>query len=207
MSVVDAKTKLAELIARNAGNSRSPAMYNASFEYFGLNNIFLAFDVAPSELESAIHAIRSLNLLGANIATPYKQSVIKYLDHLDQSADLIGNVNTIVNQCGTLTGYTTEGLGFIAELVHANMSPINKKMTLVGMGGAGSSIVAQSALAGMKEISVFNRDDASGQNARQTVAKVSAATDCQVTFFELDDRAKLKAEIKTADILVDATNL
>lgn len=58
-------------------------------------------------------------------------------------------------------------------------------MTLVGMGGAGSSIVAQSALAGMKEISVFNRDDASGQNARQTVAKINAATDCQVTFLTL----------------------
>ncbi|WKZ96609.1 shikimate dehydrogenase [Lacticaseibacillus paracasei] len=202
---IDGHTVLAGLLAHPAGHSMSPAMYNATFEKLGLNDAYLSFDVDAPELAHALQAMRGLHFLGGNLSMPNKQKAIPLLDKLSPAAKLIGAVNTIVNDHGVLTGHITDGTGFMQALSNDGLDIRGEKMTLAGAGGAGTAIAIQAALDGVREINIFNRRDASWQNAERNVAIINDQTQGHATLFALDDQPALKASISDSVIYVDAT--
>ncbi|MFC6207004.1 quinate/shikimate dehydrogenase [Levilactobacillus tongjiangensis] len=204
---IDGHTRLVGLIAHPAGHSQSPTMHNAAFAKANINARFLAFDVAPTQLKDAVNAIRAFNMLGASISMPFKQAIIPLLDHLDQTAQLVGAVNTVVNHNGELTGYTTDGTGFVAALQDNGVGLRNQTMTLAGVGGAGTPIAIQSALAGLKTLNVFNINDASVKNAKHIVQIINDQTDCRASFYPLEDREQFHKALQTSDVYADATDL
>ena len=91
---------------------------------------------------------------------PDKNLMCSLCDKLSPAAEIIGAVNTVVNDNGVLIGYTTDGVGYMHAVKDAGHNIIGKKMTLLGAGGAATAILVQAALDGVSEISVFNvRDD------------------------------------------------
>lgn len=204
---IDGHTKLIGLIAHPAGHSQSPAMHNFAFNHEQMNDRFLAFDVAPDNLPQAIDAIRSFKMLGASISMPFKQAVIPLLDHLDAAAKMIGAVNTVVNRNGELTGYTTDGIGFVNALKDDGVALAGKTMTLAGIGGAGTPIAIQSALAGLKTLNVFNINDPSVGNAKRVVQIINEQTHCHATFYPLENRDQFRKSIAASDLYTDATGL
>ena len=114
---IDGHTLLIGLMAYPIRHSMSPTMHNNAFAKLGLNYAYLAFEVTNETLPSAIESIRTLDMRGSNISMPNKQKVIPLLDKLDPAAKMMGAVNTIVNDDGVLTGYTTDGIGFMKALV------------------------------------------------------------------------------------------
>ncbi|WP_143461453.1 quinate/shikimate dehydrogenase [Levilactobacillus enshiensis] len=204
---IDGHTRLVGLIAHPAGHSKSPAMHNAAFAQTDINARFLAFDVEPDQLSDALNAVRAFKMLGASISMPFKQAVIPLLDHLDKTAELVGAVNTVVNHDGELTGYTTDGIGFVAALRDDGVSLAGQTMTLAGVGGAGTPIAIQTALAGLKTLNVFNINDPSVKNAKHIVQVINEQTDCHATFYPLEDRDQFKQAISESDIYTDATGL
>lgn len=202
---IDGHTALAGLFAHPAGHSLSPAMYNATFEKLGLNDAYLSFDVDAPELAHALQAMRSLHFLGGNLSMPNKQKALPLLDKLSPAAKLIGAVNTIVNDHGVLIGHITDGTGFMQALRHDGLDIRGEKMTLAGAGGAGTAIAIQAALDGVSQINIFNRRDASWQNAQRNVAIINDQTQGHAALFALDDQAALKASIADSAIYVDAT--
>ncbi|WP_407889816.1 quinate/shikimate dehydrogenase [Levilactobacillus sp. N40-8-2] len=204
---IDGHTKLIGLIAHPAGHSQSPAMHNFAFNHEQMNDRFLAFDVAPDNLPQAIDAIRAFKMLGASISMPFKQAVIPLLDHLDAAAKMIGAVNTVVNRNGELTGYTTDGIGFVNALKDDGVALAGKTMTLAGIGGAGTPIAIQSALAGLKTLNVFNINDSSVGNAKRVVQIINEQTHCHATFYPLENRDQFRKSIAASDLYTDATGL
>jgi shikimate dehydrogenase len=79
-------------------------------------------------------------MLGVNITVPHKEKVLAHLDKVDEEASFIGAVNTITNQDGLLTGYNTDGRGFLSSLAEENVSIENKNIIIIGTGGAARSI-------------------------------------------------------------------
>lgn len=204
---IDGHTKLVGLIAHPAGHSKSPALHNTAFNAAKLNARFLAFDVEPDQLAAAVQAIRAFKMLGASVSMPFKQAVIPLLDHLDQTAKLVGAVNTIVNHDGRLTGYTTDGIGFVDSLADNQVDLTGTTMTLAGIGGAGTPIAIQAALAGVQILNVFNINDPSVANAKHIVQVINDQTTCHATFYPLEDRDQFQAAIAESDIYADATGL
>ena len=86
---------------------------------------------------------------------------------VDNSTELCGAVNTIVNEDGVLTGHITDGIGFMQSLKDNDIDVIGKKMTIAGAGGAATAIEIQAALDGVKEISIFNIQINSGQTQKK----------------------------------------
>jgi shikimate dehydrogenase len=84
--------------------------------------------------------MRALNVAGFNVSIPNKIEVIKYVDELDDSAKYTGAVNTVVNKGGKLIGYNTDGKGYVKNLNAHGVDLKGKKVTLVGSGGAATSI-------------------------------------------------------------------
>lgn len=206
---ISGHTRMLCLIGSPVGHSGSPAMYNYSFEKCGLDYAYLAFDIKEDETEKAINSLRLLNVRGFNITMPCKTKALACCDELSKEAELIGAVNTVVNENGKLIGYNTDGRGWVRSLKEAGVDIHGKKMTIAGSGGAATSIEITSALEGLRELTIFARkSSASFANAEYTVEKIrSAVPECKVNLYDLADREVFAREIADSDIFTNATSV
>jgi shikimate dehydrogenase len=137
---VSGKTKVIGIFGYPIEHTLSPAMHNAAFEALGLDICYAAFRVEPGNLPEAVNSVRALNMPGVNITIPHKESVMPLLDHVNDEAAFIGAVNTVVNSEGSLTGYNTDGRGFMHSLSEAGISIDGKDIVVIGTGGASRAI-------------------------------------------------------------------
>ena len=199
-------TGLMGLIGSPVGHSGSPDMYNFSFRYHHLDYAYLAFDIKEDQVKAALDAMRLFHMRGCNVTMPCKNEAAKYMDELSPAARIIGAVNTIVNENGRLIGHITDGTGFVHNLKENGVEVKNKKLVVLGAGGAATAIQVQCALDGARELSIFNPDDPFLARAKGTAEKLGKERpECKVQVFCLEDKEKLKAEIAEADILVNGT--
>ena len=200
-------TVLTGLLGSPVEHSISPMMHNESFRQLGLDFAYLAFDVGTENLKTAVEGLKVLGVRGFNVTMPDKNLMAEYCDYLSPAAEIIGAVNTVVNDNGILTGYTTDGIGYMQAARDAGYDLTGKTMTLLGGGGAATAICVQAALDGLKEIRVFNLKDAFYPRLQALVDKINEKTDCKVTLSDLADKAALKASIDTSHILVNGTSV
>ncbi|TAL26487.1 MAG: shikimate dehydrogenase [Nitrospirae bacterium] len=137
---ISGKTKVLGLLGYPVEHSLSPAMHNAAFEELGIDCCYVTFPVRPEFVRDAVKAVRALNLAGVNVTVPHKEKVIPFLDEVAREASFIGAVNTIVNKNEKLTGYNTDGRGFMESLSEAHISVNKKNVLILGAGGASRAI-------------------------------------------------------------------
>ena len=111
-------------------------------------------ELAPCEVDGFMKekAFRAIN-----VTIPYKQTVIPYLDEVDEIARRIGAVNTIVNRGGRLYGYNTDFAGMCALIERLGLSLKDKKVAILGTGGTSRTARAVAAHLGAREILVVSR--------------------------------------------------
>ena len=96
-------------------------------------------ELTPAQLPAFLE---KRDFKGINVTIPYKQTVIPYLDELDDKAAAIGAVNTIVNRAGKLYGYNTDYDGMVALIRHAGLSLEGKTVLILGTGGTSKTAMA-----------------------------------------------------------------
>lgn len=89
---------------------------------------------------------------GINVTIPYKQTVIPYLDEMDEAAKAIGAVNTVVNRGGKLCGYNTDFGGLKALIERTGVSVAGKKVLIFGTGGTSNTAHAVLGALGAKTV-------------------------------------------------------
>lgn len=203
---ISGHTGLLALIGSPVGHSGSPAMYNYSFEKLGLDYAYVAFDIKVDEVKDAIAAMKTFKMRGCNVTMPCKTEAVAYMDELSPAARIIGAVNTIVNDDGKLTGYITDGEGFVNNLKDHGIDVRDKKITVAGGGGAATAIQVQCALDGAKEITIFNIKDEFFKRSLETAEKIQKEVPgCVVNVYDIADTAKMTEEIGSSDIFANAT--
>ncbi len=203
---ISGHTGLLALIGSPVGHSGSPAMYNYSFEKLGLDYVYVAFDINVDQVKDAVAAIRTFQMRGCNVTMPCKSEAFKYMDELSPAARIIGAVNTIVNDDGKLTGYITDGEGFVENLRDHGIDVRGKKITVAGGGGAATAIQVQCALDGAREISIFNIKDAFFKRTLETAEKIrNEVPGIVVNVYDIADIAQMTKEIQSSDIFANAT--
>lgn len=205
---INGHTKLYALIGSPVGHSGSPAMYNYSFNKLGIDAAYLAFDIPLEKTKDAIDAFRTLHAGGFNITMPNKTATAELVDRLSPAAELVGACNTVVvEEDGTMTGHITDGIGFIRNLKEHGVEIKDKKIVLLGTGGAATAIAVQAALDGAETICIFNRKDEFYANGERTVEKIKNAVPSieKICINDLDDAELLKQTIAESDILINAT--
>jgi shikimate dehydrogenase len=133
---INGKTKITGIFGYPVEHTLSPAMHNAAFENLKLNYCYVPFLVHPDNLEKAVLAVKAMNISGLNITVPHKEKVIPFLDEINEEASFIGAVNTIVNSDSKLTGYNTDGRGFMQSLSEKGISTEGREIIIIGAGGA-----------------------------------------------------------------------
>lgn len=197
--MITGKTSVFGIIGDPVEHSLSPGMHNAAFKELGLDNIYVPFHVKAGELENAINGAHALGIKGLNVTIPHKTEVIKYLDYLDIAAGLIGAVNTIEFGENGAVGHNTDGIGAVRAI--SEVVPLkNKKIMILGAGGAARAISFQILLSGAKNLVISNR----------TIDKASELRDDLVEKLDPDVKVtdlgfNLEEELQDTDILINTT--
>ena len=202
---IDGYTRMAAVIAKPIRHSISPFIHNHAYQLTATNAVYLAWEVEEDEVAQSLQQLKVLDMLGANISMPYKKKVLPYLDQLDESAQLIGSVNTIVQRDGGLTGYNTDGLGFLKSLPKT-FSIKNKKLVLLGAGGAARAIVLEAIQQGVGEIHLFVRPESLAKY-QAIFSPLSEALSFAIVLHDLSSRDQVNAMMVEADLLINATGL
>ncbi len=148
------------LIGKFLGHSMSKYIHGDLWGYdYKLQNL------NESEFD---YFLKEKNFKGLNVTIPYKEKVIKYLDKLNDLAEDIGAVNTIKNNNGKLEGYNTDYYGFDYMLKEANISYDDKKVLILGSGGASKMVQKYCKDKDAKEIIVISR---TGENNYENLDK------------------------------------
>jgi len=200
---ISGKTKLAALLGSPVSHSKSPAMHTLAFSKLGIDGVYLCFDVAENNLKEAVDAMRTLNVIGFNVTMPNKTNVVKYLDTLSIDALLIGAVNTVKNENGYLTGYNTDGMGFVKSLEDAGIVPRGKHITICGAGGAGRAVAVALALAGAGRLVIFDLVKKAAYDLAKTIGD---NTEASVEAYEYDAE-RCAAAASDTQIFVNCTGI
>lgn len=198
-------TGLTGLLGSPVAHSISPMMHNESFRYLNLDYVYLCFDVNTDNLEEAVTGLKTLGVKGFNCTMPVKNKMFELIDEASPAAEIIGAVNTVLNNNGKLVGYNTDGIGYMKAVQDAGHNIIGKKMTLMGAGGAATAVCTQAALDGVSTINVFSLKDQFYPRAEQLVERINKNTNCKVTLYGLDDKNALYESITSSDILTNGT--
>jgi shikimate dehydrogenase len=174
-------------------------MEEAAFAAKGLDYRYLTIRVEKGALKDAMAGVRAMNMRGINLTIPHKVEVLSYLDALSPAAELIGAVNTVVNDSGRLWGENTDGKGFLQSLQLAGASVADRTVTLLGAGGAGRAIAVECALAGAKRVLILN---GSPQRGEELAALLREKTAADSSYLPWQGTASLP---EGTDILVNAT--
>jgi len=207
--LLDAYTQPVALLGYPVGHSRSPLIHNTAFQAQGLNYVYLALPVAPSDLKAAVGGLRALHFRGANVTIPHKEAVLPLMDTLSSQAAAVGAVNTIVcrraEQEGpvTLYGDNTDVAGFLAPLALLAASLQEVDMLVFGAGGAARAVVyALLTTFRPARLTIAARNQA--QAERLATAFAAYDTRAALRTMPLKDAA---AAARTSRLLVNATPL
>ena len=207
---IDGRTKLVGLLATPIGHSLSPRMHNLGYTLKNLNYAYLAFEVGNDELEKVVEGFKAQGAAGFNVSMPNKMKVLEYLDELDDSAKFARASNTVVNRDGKLIGYNTDGLGYVKNLEEHGVELKGKKVTLVGSGGAATPIAIQLTQSGIREISIFARNDKFFSQAEENVNYINNEMKefgVKANIFPLEDKEAFRREVAESLILANGTSL
>jgi len=183
-------------------HSLSPAMHNAAFRELDLNFDYVAFEVAPPDLKDALAGLRALKINGFNVTVPHKETIIPFLDDLTKVARDIGAVNTVVCQNQKMIGYNTDGPGLIESLKEdAKFDPREKKIVILGAGGAGRAAATMLGEQGAKSITI---SDIAENKAVRLVEYLLSYSNAPCQEVKMDS-AELQDKISAADLLINAT--
>lgn len=139
--------------------SKSPEMHQAWFEEANADSTYIPVHVKPDNLAQAVASLKLLGASGWNVTIPHKQTIIPYLDELDELAKRMGAVNTVVRTTeGKLKGYNTDGPGFVRSLEEViGETQRDQSLLIIGAGGAARGIAFALQMAGYRHISIANR--------------------------------------------------
>jgi shikimate dehydrogenase len=156
--MITGKTKTVGIIGWPIGHSLSPLMQNQAFETLNLDFVYIPLPVPPNQLEAAVNGLKSMGFAGANVTIPHKVTIMKYLDEIDETAERIGAVNTLVLRDGKTVGYNTDAAGFIRSLADRQVFVDGKKAIVLGAGGAARAVVCGLSAHGIASVTVATRD-------------------------------------------------
>ncbi|WP_022819781.1 shikimate dehydrogenase family protein [Fusobacterium russii] len=167
------------LLGKKLSHSLSPNIHNFIYKKFNLNLNYELFEVEENEVNNFKAYMLENNIRAVNITIPYKKIFMDSLDSISENAKKIGAINLMYIQNNKFYGDNTDYYGFEYCLKKNNIDVKNKKIYILGKGGAASAV--------------------------ETVLKSLAATDINY-LFRKDRKSKIEfKEDLSGDILINTT--
>ncbi len=192
------------LVGYPLGHSLSPVMHNTAFQALGVEAVYTLFPMKQEELASFFKELKDKDshIFGLNVTVPHKENVIPFLDGMDPFAAKVGAINTVViSSERRLVGFNTDGPGFLTHLTEEGFNPKDKRVAILGAGGASRALISVFCLLADKpgSIKVFDVDR---ERAQALVHDLSGRMDTSRVEIvkSIDD-----LNIELSDLLINAT--
>ncbi len=196
--MIKSDTKVHSLYGSPIAHSLSPVIFNTIFQKLSLNRAYVPFDVSKDNLKQAVEAARILGFDGFNVTMPHKTAILEMLDRLDENAEKSRAVNTVAMTKNGLVGYNTDGEGAIRALRSYGFEPNNRRILVLGAGGAAQAIVHR--LSGENNtIRILNRTLGKARRVAD-----NATGPGRVSYGQLA-KSSLEKGMEDADLLVNTT--
>ena len=117
-------------------HSLSPKLHNYWIRENNIDAVYDKKQLSETDIEGIISEVKDGKIEGINITVPFKKSVIPFLDKLTTLAKEAQSVNTIFKKDNKIIGDNTDVGGFEQGLKHINYNVRNKKVFILGAGGA-----------------------------------------------------------------------
>ncbi len=181
-------------------HSLSPRLHGFWLRKYGIEGEYKAYAVKPHDLENFINTMGDKEIAGLNLTVPHKESVLSFLDEVDDVAHRIGAVNMVTLRKGRLYGTNTDSYGFLTNLKEnaPTWSAQKGPAVILGAGGAARAVLVSLLDDGISEILLINR-------TRERAEKLAEIyNDPRITVCDWHDRAQ---KLSAASLLVNTTTL
>ncbi|MBR4950109.1 MAG: shikimate dehydrogenase [Clostridia bacterium] len=187
------------LIGNPLGHSVSPQIHNLICKSLNMECQYEKTQLEESEIENYVSYIKQNNFAGFNITIPYKQKIMEHLDFVDSFAKKCNAVNTVCCKDNKLYGYNTDGEGFYLSLKNLNLPVEDKKISILGCGGAAMGIIFKLLEENCHSINIFCRDILKADKIKNYMPE-------KINVYNMNDSI-LNDIIKESDILINTTPL
>lgn len=156
--VLSGRAALYGILGNPVAHSMSPLMHNATFRFLGIDAVYLPFEV--NDLGGSVAGMKALGVKGASVTHPFKRAIFPFIDEIDDTAERIGAVNTLVFGTEGVRGTNTDWIGAVRCL--ESLLPIkDHKFVVIGAGGAARAVVFGVTKKGGEAV-VVNRSEEQG---------------------------------------------
>jgi len=195
-------TQTFAVLGHPVAHTLSPPMHNAALKAMGRDAVYLPYDVTPEALMDVLHSMHGMGFGGANLTLPLKEVAFEGLDTLDDSAKLVGAVNTVLFADRGMAGYSTDGYGLEAAIKECfDLDLTGQSIAIVGTGGAGRAAALHSAVHGAQHILLLNRTPAKAEKVADEIRALG--TSCHVEVSALD----ASASVQSCGMVINSTTL
>ncbi|KGG14510.1 MULTISPECIES: shikimate dehydrogenase [unclassified Prochlorococcus] len=200
---INGKTGLIGLLGSPVNHSLSPVIHNAALTALNLNWRYLAFPCNADDLELALKGLRRINCKGLNITIPHKNNALKLCDKIDQLAQEIGAVNTLIPGINnSWDGTNTDVKGFLAPLKEYQKLT-GKAAVIIGSGGSAKAVVHALNLLNISEITIITRKK---NSLEEFLKNINNVNNLSCNFHGLiADNSSIRDHINHADLIVNTT--
>lgn len=202
--MIDAKTVTYGVIGYPVRHSLSPVLQNWFIDLFGLNAVYAAFEVIPTEIENCMVGMKALGIGGLNVTLPHKERVAELADHRSPEVQKLGAANTLKLVDGRVQAFVTDPPGFLESLGENKKFFRNAAVTLLGAGGSARSILFALSLLSVAKVQIVNR----------TLNRAEALAEDAKNKFNLQRVGALRAgseeaanRIASSDIIINTTSV
>lgn len=167
------------VVGHPIAHSRSPFIHARFAAATGQSLIYDRQDILPEEFEPRMRALFATGYRGVNVTVPHKESAARLADTLTDRARRAGAVNTLALQNdGSLLGDNTDGAGLIADLVHLGVVLRDRRVLILGAGGATRGILAPLLAATPTVLTIANRRLERARELQRTFADLGNVEAC-----------------------------
>jgi shikimate dehydrogenase len=176
---IDGETRLYAIIGDPIAQVKSPGVLNPRFVAAGIDAVLVPVHVKPDRFDATVKGLMAIgNLDGIIVTVPYKARILPLLDHVLPMAAKVGAANALRRgPDGSWSGDMFDGRGLVRGLREAAITLEQRRIMLVGAGGAGSAVAVTLADAGATAITIFDVDRHKAEALARRVAAAFPACD------------------------------
>ena len=182
VNFVNGKTRVYGIVGDPIEQVRSPEMVTWEMQRRHHNALLIPIHVARDEFDSVMpNIMRIRNLDGLIFTIPFKAQAIALAKNLGPQASQIGAINALKkHRDGEWSGEIFDGMGCVEAFKRRGISIQDKRLQLIGLGGAGSAICVALAYEHPRLKRLFDLNPQTIERMVKLVKKISPQTDIEV---------------------------
>jgi shikimate dehydrogenase len=206
MSKIKASTEIYGIFGYPAKHSLSPVLQNGWMNDFGINAVYVGFEVKAEDFPQALSGLQKAGLKGGNITAPLKEEIAKLVAYPSHEVKTIGAANTIRAKNNDFEAINTDGIGLAVDLDYnfKGWREATRIITIIGAGGAARGVISALLSDDVREIRFVGRTVSKCEELANIGRILAGSRNITFNVYGWDE---MVPALKGASLVINATTL